>query len=356
MPDFYARIFPFLLVFPLVGCDQRPPVTPPPSPNSEPASSTAPAVSKKDTSPLDSNTAPVATPPKITRHPGSERIIAIGDVHGDLDAFKRALTLAGLIDTQDRWSGGKQVLVQTGDLLDRGDDEIEIMAFLYTLREQARSAGGDIVLLLGNHETMNARGDLRYVTPGGFEDFAQIALPEDPARAKALERFPEQARGRLAAFMPGGPYAQKLATHKAIAVVGDSVFVHGGVLPKHVDYGIDKLNEEVSAWLLTGGAFPTIMSSQDSPLWVRLYSQDENLDRNGGCEVLEKTLDKIGAERMVVGHTPQVNGITSACDGKVWRIDVGMAAHYGGEPAALEIQRGQVRVLSTAQEAVPAQK
>ena len=356
MPDFFSRILPFMLVFPLVGCEQRRPATPPVTPTSAPASTTAPAVAVKDTSPRGTTAAPVATPPKITRHPGSERIIAIGDVHGDLEAFKRALTLAGLIDNQDRWSGGKQVLVQTGDLLDRGDDEIEIMGFLYTLREQARSAGGDIVLLLGNHETMNARGDLRYVTPGGFEDFAAIKLPEDPGKVKALERFPEQARGRLAAFMPGGPYAQKLATHKAIAVVGDSVFVHGGVLPKHVDYGIDKLNEEVSTWLRTGGEFPAIMSSQDSPLWVRLYSQDEGLARNGGCDVLSKTLDKIGAERMVVGHTPQMGGITSACDGKVWRIDVGMASHYGVDPAALEIQRGQVRVLSTAREAVPVQK
>jgi len=352
MSEWMARVFIALCVVSMsLGCEQKKssPLRPPSASSAAPTSPAAPA----KTSPAAPE--PPSTPPKITRHPGNERVVAIGDVHGDLGALKRSLSLAGLIDAQDRWSGGKQVLVQTGDLLDRGDDEIEIMAFLYILREQARSAGGDIVLMLGNHETMNARGDLRYVTPGGFEDFAKTQPPSDPNVAKILEKFPEQARGRMAAFIPGGPYAQKLATHQVIAVVGDSVFVHGGVLPKHVDYGVDKINREVKDWLQGKGQFPAIMASQDSPLWVRLYSRDE---QPGACDVLAKTLEKMGAERMIVGHTPQMGGITSACDGKVWRIDVGMAAHYGGEPAALEIVKGNVRVLSTQQgsKPVPAQK
>ncbi len=49
--------------------------------------------------------------------------------------------------------------------------------------------------------------------------------------------------------------------------------------------------------------------------------------------------------RMVVGHTVQARGVTSACEGKVWRIDVGIAKHYGGKPAALEIKGDQLTVL-----------
>jgi len=40
---------------------------------------------------------------------------------------------------------------------------------------------------------------------------------------------------------------------------------------------------------------------------------------------------------MVVAHTVQEHGITSACDGKLWRIDVGLAKLYGGPIEVLEL-------------------
>ncbi|MND07135.1 hypothetical protein D3C83_289340 [compost metagenome] len=40
---------------------------------------------------------------------------------------------------------------------------------------------------------------------------------------------------------------------------------------------------------------------------------------------------------MVVGHTPQPRGINAVCDGKLWRIDVGLAKHYGGPIEVLEL-------------------
>ena len=48
---------------------------------------------------------------------------------------------------------------------------------------------------------------------------------------------------------------------------------------------------------------------------------------------------------MVVGHTVQKNGINAACDGRVWRIDVGMAAFYGGTVQVLEIRGDEIDVL-----------
>jgi hypothetical protein len=43
---------------------------------------------------------------------------------------------------------------------------------------------------------------------------------------------------------------------------------------------------------------------------------------------------------MVVGHTVQPHGITSACDGTLWRIDVGLATYYGGPIQVLELVPG----------------
>ncbi|HEY2510000.1 MAG TPA: metallophosphoesterase, partial [Polyangiaceae bacterium] len=100
--------------------------------------------------------------------PAPARIVAIGDLHGDLDHARRALRLAGAIDAHDRWIGGSLMVVQTGDEIDRGDDDRAILDDVDAWRDQARASGGAFLALLGNHELMNAALDFRYVTPGGL--------------------------------------------------------------------------------------------------------------------------------------------------------------------------------------------
>ncbi|QDG53489.1 calcineurin [Persicimonas caeni] len=320
----------------LAACD-RPAKTDAPAPTEAPQAAKEKPVDEQPTLRFDSPGEPIAT-----RHPEASRVVAIGDVHGDLEAFERALRLSGLIDDEGNWTGGETVFVQTGDLLDRGDDEPEIIALMERLEKQAKAAGGKVVALNGNHETMNVRGDLRYVTPEGFTDFHGVEGVQTDR--PGFERVPEDKRERLAAFLPGGPVAKLLSHHNMVAVVGDSVFVHGGLLPEHADYGIERINDETRRWMLGEADAPAFMQSRDPmpPNWVRLYSRQTN---EAACETLDAALEKLGAERMVVGHTPQMSGITSACDGKVWRIDVGMSAHYGGTPQALEISGDEVRVL-----------
>ncbi|HWN69378.1 MAG TPA: metallophosphoesterase, partial [Haliangium sp.] len=110
--------------------------------------------------------------PLPSRFPAAPRIVAIGDLHGDLAAARRALTLAGAIDASERWIGKDLVVVQTGDVLDRGDDEQAILDLFERLERDAASAGGSFTWLLGNHELMNAAGDFRYATAAGLRDFA----------------------------------------------------------------------------------------------------------------------------------------------------------------------------------------
>src|SRR5260370_16282236 len=102
----------------------------------------------------------------------SESIVAIGDVHGDLDGFVGILERTGLTDPQNHWTGGKTTFVQLGDLLDRGPKPREGMDLMMALEKEAPQAGGRVVGLLGNHEVMNIMGDLRYVTPGNYASFA----------------------------------------------------------------------------------------------------------------------------------------------------------------------------------------
>ncbi len=268
------------------------------------------------------------------------RIVAFGDVHGDLQATRSALRLAGAIDEEDRWIGGELVVVQTGDQLDRGNDEQAILDLFETLRVESAAAGGAFHALLGNHELMNARGDLRYVTDGGFADFADAVEydPNDPA----LAEFEPHERGRMAALLAGRPYAHLLAQRQVILRVGDNLFVHGGVLPNHVTYGIDLINREAQAWLRGETDRPVVLQGSDSPQWTRLYSREPDPQ---ACEVLREVLSSLEATRMVMGHTIQDDGISDACEGGAWRIDVGMAAHYGGPVEVLEIIGDSVRVL-----------
>jgi hypothetical protein len=277
-----------------------------------------------------------------TRQPAAPRIVAFGDVHGDLAATRRALELAGAIDAQARWIGGNLVVVQTGDQLDRGDDERDILHLFERLAGEARQAGGAFHVLNGNHELMNADLDLRYVTPGGFRAFEGAVREIDP-NDPLLAEFPPEQHARVAAFRPGGPYARMLARRNTILIVGETVFVHGGVLPHHVEYGIDRINAEVRAWLRGEAERPEISIGSDSPIWTRIYSM--NVD-DAACTTAATVLGQLGARRMVVGHTVHRTGITSYCDGRIWAIDVGLAEYYRGVMQVLEIRGDTVRALS----------
>lgn len=273
------------------------------------------------------------------RYGSAPRVVAIGDLHGDLDATRRALRLAGAIDDSDGWTGGSLVVVQTGDQLDRGDDEREILELFDDLAVEAQAAGGALHVLNGNHETMNVAGDFRYATPGGFRDFEDV--PVDGLPQSLRTQLAPPTRGRAAAFFPGGPFAVLLAKRDVIAIVGDSVFVHGGVLPAVVEYGVDRLNSEASAWMRGDSPKPPApIEDSEGPVWTRRYSSGRP-----DCAALAKTLELLGVKRMVVGHTPQPSGVTSACQDRVWRIDTGMAHHYGGMVQILEIRGDAVRVL-----------
>lgn len=272
--------------------------------------------------------------------------MAVGDVHGDLSATRAVLRLAGAIDADGDWSGGSLVVVQTGDQLDRGDDEDEILALFERLRVQAEAAGGAFHALNGNHEFMNALGDFRYVTEEGFTDFAHPQGVD--LSAPRWSEWPPGQRGRAAAFAPGGPSAALLARRNTVVIVGDTVFVHGGIRPDEAK-DLDGLNAMTRSWLLgdpakAEDAVDRIMRS-DGVVWTRAYS--EPVVAPPACAELERSLKALKVSRMVVGHTVQKGGIGSACDGKVWRIDVGLAKHYGGAPQALELRGAQVRVLST---------
>ena len=264
---------------------------------------------------------PASDPPE---QPPAKRIVAIGDLHADLDNAHAALKLAGLLDDELRWSGGQTVLVQTGDQTDRGPDSRQVLALLDRLEEEAAAAGGQVIVLLGNHEVMNLTGDWRYVSPGDVATYGGEAA-------------------RRAAFSAEGEAGRWLHQRDAVAQVDGVVFVHGGVSARYAaaEGGAAGLSDWVRRAL--AGQAPDEVLGPEGPLWYRGYLQ---APEPVACAELEVALEALGAERMVMGHTTQRSGkIASRCEGRLLGIDTGISDHYGGHLAALEIIGGDAAAL-----------
>ncbi len=290
--------------------------------------------------PVDTGPFQRPIPPATFIDGNPARLVGIGDVHGDFKAAKKVLRKANLTDADNKWIAGDTIAVQVGDQVDRGDQDRKILDFFEDMSEQAFLAGGGFYPLIGNHEVMNVDIDLRYVTPAALEEFADIEFdPED----EFYDDLEDSEKGRAAAFRPGGPYAKMLAGHNTVMVVGDTAFVHGGLQPGDVAFGLEKLNLQTQKWMKSKRrSGPDPLRGNDGVVWTRIYSDDDEAPPD--CATLIETLDAIPAKRLVVAHTVQQIP-NAACDGKVWRIDVGMSAYYGGSPAAIEIMDGEVTVL-----------
>jgi hypothetical protein len=262
--------------------------------------------------------------PKPT--PGATRVVAFGDVHGDVAAAREALMLANVLDENDNWIGGSTNVVQLGDQMDRGTTERQVLDLFEKLIVDAKAAGGAFYPLIGNHEVMNVERWFGDVSDEGWAEFADVPYDEND---EVVMSYPEYKRGRVEAFKPGGLYAKQISFHHVILSLEGSIFVHGGVLPSHLDYGIEKVNTEISEWLRgVSSTKPETYDLEDEkhPMWARNYSDEPNA---ADCAMLDEVLERTGMDRMVVAHTIQWDdGVHSGCDGKIWKVDVGMSSYY----------------------------
>jgi hypothetical protein len=251
----------------------------------------------------------------------NRKVVAIGDVHGDYNATIESLRLTNIIDIHLKWTGGNSILIQIGDILDRGgrdtshgdeDSELKIIHLFIKLKKQAIKKGGDVVCLIGNHELMNLQGICDYCSKMGIKRFGS-------------------KKKRIEFFKPGNKMAVSMShIFKAIYKVGPWLFVHGGIrslLSKK--YTIKYMNGLMNEYLLgnikleDSKEFQELFLDDNSIFWYRGFSES-----NVNCKLLTKSLDNLDAKYMVVGHTPQ-DCINTKCHNKIWRIDTGMSHAFG---------------------------
>jgi hypothetical protein len=300
------------------------------------------------------------------------RIIAVGDLHGDFQAWTDIATAAGLVDPAGHWAGGRTTLVQLGDVTDRGPDSLKIVRSLQQLQAEAPKAGGRVIVVLGNHEAMNLLGDYRYTTPGeyaAFVDDRSVARRErlymslrkslEAAEPKAL---PSQVRDQWLArtplgwvehrmaWSPSGELGRWATRNPAIAKVGDTLFVHGGISAEYAKFPLDAVNRSVAAAMAAGEDGPkSVLDDPLGPLWYRgLTGRDADAEQLRAAAAppaphltIEQELDTVlsayGAKHLVIGHTPSLQGIIIQYDGRLARIDTGNSRYYGGPLSWLEI-------------------
>jgi len=307
----------------------------------------------------------------------SERVVAIGDVHGAYDRFVGMLRAAGLINDRQRWVGGRARLVQTGDVLDRGADSKKVVDLLIRLEREAAAAGGRVHALVGNHEFMRLVGDWRYVSAGEFKAFQNpdSAALRDRVHARNAELAAERARAEKSrfnereyreqffkdfplgyfemqlAFGKDGEYGKWVRSRVAAVKINGVLYIHGGVSDKVANLGCQGLNAEVQRDLAAAPVpvdkiTSLLSATEDGPLWYRGMASEPEAAFE---PMLASILKRLDARAVVIGHTPIPNGqITTRFGGRVVMIDTGMLGgdfFKTGAASALETRDGALAAI-----------
>lgn len=298
----------------------------------------------------------------------TERVVAVGDVHGAYERFIDILRAAEVIDDRERWSGGRTILVQLGDVLDRGPDSRKALDLLRRLEREATRAGGHVYPLLGNHELMRMIRDWRYVSTeelAAFQtsDSADVrergyaASSADASRRAREEQRPfDEAEYRerfmreiplgyiemWQAFEANGEYGAWLRELPTVIKINGIVFVHGGISADTAALGCEGINDAVRRDIRIEN--PTAeqrlaMSDPGGPLWYRGLAREPEAEF---APQVTDILNSLDASAIVIGHTPAPSlRIETRFEGRVIQIDTGMldgSAFPGGIGSALEIQ------------------
>jgi len=246
-----------------------------------------------------------------------EKIVVIGDIHADYEMLLVVLKKSGVINDKLEWIGSKTYLVMIGDLVDGkaridywiGDSDLKVINYLNKLMKQAKRKGGDVIVLLGNHEFMNIRGNFSYSGDSGIKEMG--------GELKRLKYFNNKFRA----------FGRKcfLAVN-----IGGWIFSHAGIPPEiSKKYPIQKLNSLLRKFLSSEmsiyeeNIFFDIISGDNGILTTREFGTNDI-----NCKRLTTTLANLNANHMVIGHTVQEK-VNEICNKKLWRVDVGISRAFG---------------------------
>jgi hypothetical protein len=224
--------------------------------------------------------------------PEPHRVVAIGDLHGDLRAFGAIGRACALLDERGCWRGGSTHLVLMGDLVG-GDDSRLLLNALMRLEREAMRAGGRVHALLGNHDLLPVAGRFGKLTRGERRDY------------------------RRSDFRGQGRYAEWVLARRTILKIGRTLYVHAGLDRWALDTDPAEVNAHVRAWIAhlqgTGPRPPEdtrwLFDDDDGPMWTRAFRTRGRRPKDAPSrKTIRAVLERLGAERIVLGHSPTDDG------------------------------------------------
>jgi len=240
----------------------------------------------------------------------------LSDIHGQYDLFINLLKAQRIIDDNENWNWEDGHLVINGDIFDRGPMVTETLWFLYKLEEQAVTAGGNVHVILGNHELMVLRGDLRYL----HEKYEYICEKTGISYDKL--------------FSKNSVLGTWLRTKPVTVKINDFIFVHAGFHPDFLKYGFDieKLNDifrnniDNNTENIKSDEKLSFLFRGNGPVWYRGYFSESSSDELQ----IDAFLKDFDVEKIVVGHT-SMEKISSFHMSKVIAVDSSMKYGENGE-------------------------
>lgn len=238
-----------------------------------------------------------------------DKIFAISDIECSFSNTEAILRAGGVIDDNYNWIYGSNHLVVNGDMFSRGLDMMALLWLLYKLDFEAQQAGGKVHIIIGNHEAMNLKGDVRYVEKR-YIDFAErIGVTYKDLFGKETE---------LGAW---------LRTKNTIVRIGRNLIVHGGISPQYLDMGLSPLEvnqmvrRDLGKQTSELDEISRFIFGSRGPHWYRGMVFSRERDNPVFAEDLPPILDFFDADRFIVGHCKGEN-ILKLHDKKVVVIDV----------------------------------
>ena len=310
-----------------------------PPPAGQPGSAPAAAPPNKDGSPA------TALPPSPTFRPelihpdrtflrdpiiefeGVDSLAVVSDIHGQFPVIRKLLIANGIVDESLRWNFGTGHFVIVGDVFDRGPQVNEVLWLLHNLELEAAAAGGRVHYLLGNHETMIlADADVRYIHKRYLVTGALLKTAYQDLYG------PDTYLGR---WLRSKPLAVK---------INGEVYTHGGIsksLLREVS-GLRRINDLYHKYIIAktptrsedSRFLANLLHGDEGPLWYRGYFLDRDLTERD----VDRILRKLGASRIIVGHT-SFKAIQSFYDGRVLAVDSSMK--FGSLGEVLLIRDGE---------------
>lgn len=267
----------------------------------------------------------------------NHKIIAIGDIHGDVESLKLILRHSNLIDENDEWIAEDVMLVQVGDILDRGVFGTYIYDYLLKLQKDAIKKNSKVILIMGNHEQLNLCGAFHYVN-----------------ESEVMLFFQNNRNNRLFSFTnKNGYYFKKLIRLPVIVKINNIIFTHGGISKHMSEYDINTINLKTRLQIENKCKMFQFEKynylSKEGVLWNNEISHQVKLQPKKTCKHLRNILKKYNAKGLVVGHTRQKSHeIQTYCNNSFFLIDTGMSLFMNnGQPYPnyLQIEKGKFKTV-----------